>query len=102
MPPLKPLANAWNQRTLSRGLQVVLSYDEDRWRLALRRENVPPSEDEIEICMQAWEVPESAHRTMSTASARHPLTDRIVKYHTVELTWLEYEHRTIQPTAQAG
>ena len=42
---------------LERGLELVLERRDNRWRLALARADVAPSDHEIEICRAAFGVP---------------------------------------------
>lgn len=48
----------WVHRRLSRGLEIVLQRNEERWRLALARADTWPANEEIEICRRAFAVPE--------------------------------------------
>lgn len=84
---------AWNMRSLTGGLQMLLSYQDEEWRLALRREGVPPSEDEIALCMAAFDVPDECARTRRTR--KETKYHQAVTYHIVELTWREYEPHTV-------
>ena len=60
-------------RPLPHGLQLVMQrQDRHRWRLALGREGVYPSDMEVEICRQAFAVPDTAEITKRTAAFRHP------------------------------
>lgn len=85
--------SAWNMRTLPRGLQMLLSYQEEEWRLALRREGVEPSEEEISLCMAAFDVPDECARTRRTR--KETKYHQVVTYHIVELTWREYDPHTV-------
>jgi hypothetical protein len=81
--------SAWIMRTLPRGLQMLLSYEGDRWRLALRREDVMPSEDEVDLCSLAFGVPDAAGRHNFKSKETAAVTHRRIMYHVVELTWRE-------------
>jgi hypothetical protein len=81
--------SSWNMRTLPRGLQMLLSYQDEQWRLALRREGVAPSEEEISLCLAAFDVPDTCGRArrISKETKYH----QTAVYHIVELTWREYD-----------
>lgn len=80
--------SAWNMRTLNGGLQLLLSYHDEQWRLALRREGVPPSEEEIALCLAAFDVPDECAR--SRRISKETKYHQTVTYHVVELHWREY------------
>jgi hypothetical protein len=82
---------AWNLRTLPRGLQLLLSYQDNRWRLALRRTDVAPSEKEVELCARAFDVPAEPRRRNYTSSEKASVTNHKVVYHIVELSWREID-----------
>jgi hypothetical protein len=75
---------------LPQGLQLVMQrQDRNRWRLALGREGVYPSDTEIETCRRAFAVPDAAELTRRTAPYQHPKTQRRITYYIAELTWRE-------------
>jgi hypothetical protein len=76
-------------RPLVKGLQVVLRWEDERWRLALGREGVFPSETEVEVCRRAFAVPEGVETARREASWRHPKTLRAVRWQVVEMSWVE-------------
>ena len=77
-------------RPLPHGLQVVMQrQDRHRWRLALGREGVYPSDTEVEICRKAFAVPEAAELAKRTARFCHPKSKRVITYYVAELTWVE-------------
>lgn len=82
-------ARGWIQRPLKNGLQIVYSYCGDEWRLALRREGVPPSENEVAVIRRDFDVPEGALRFDNQQTETHPKTRRKIRYHRVELLWRE-------------
>ena len=84
----------WNLRTLPRGLQLLLSFEGNRWRLALRRTDVAPSEEEVELCMAAFDVPAEPRRRNYTSSEKVSITNHKVVYHIVELSWRELDPAT--------
>jgi hypothetical protein len=81
--------DAYMMLTLKNGLQIVYSYRGDEWRLALRREGAPPSENEVEIIRRDFDVPESAARFDNMMSETNPHSGRKIRYHRVELLWRE-------------
>lgn len=82
---------AWNMRTLPRGLQLLLSFEDTRWRLALRRTDVAPSEEEVALCVEAFDVPAEPRRRNYTSSEKSSVTHHKTVFHIVELTWREIE-----------
>ncbi len=75
---------------LARGLELVLERrGEQQWRLALGRQDVEPSVDEIEICREAFRVPAAAEPNAVTKQRKSPKTNLPVVYHVTELTWRE-------------
>ena len=75
----------WVQRRLPRGLEIVLQRKGERWRLALARPDVWPSDDEIANCLRAFkllDLVEEQHRL--PAKGRQP-------YYVVEMCWREAE-----------
>ena len=80
---------AWNMRTLANDLQLVLACEGDSWRLAMRREGVPPSQDEIDSVREAFDVPDAAARFDNMQSEPNSKTQRKVRYFRVELLWRE-------------
>lgn len=105
MPTLKQLAGGMRQaldwaqqvrkpearmkRTLPNGLQIVYSYEGDRWMLALSRENVHPSAAEVDAVRADFGVPESAWECISTITEEKPVTGRRVKWSVISLIWRE-------------
>lgn len=76
-------------KPLARGLTVVMQRVEGRWRLALGREGVDPSDMEVEICKAAFKVPTGAWEERLIKDYTHPKTRRTIKYHVVNLKWVE-------------
>jgi hypothetical protein len=93
---------AWNLRSLPRGLQLLLSYQDDRWRLALRRTDVYPSEEEVELCARAFDVPDCPRRRNYTSSEKSSITNHKTVYYIVELTWREIAPAQPEADSQAG
>jgi hypothetical protein len=96
---------AWVQRTLAGGLDLVYSRDGDQHRLALRREKVPPSPTEVEVCAAAFRVPEGTEpRSYLSNKTPNLNSGRLVRYQVVELTWREIEpaRTPARPAAYAG
>lgn len=80
---------AWTAAALPGGLDMVLSRADDSWRLALRREQVPPSQTEIVILREVFGVPDDTEVRSSTKSEPHPVTKRIMRWQIVEILWRE-------------
>ena len=76
-------------KPLARGLKVVMQRTQGNWRLALGREGVYPSEQEIEICRAAFHVPAGCAESMRVAFSVHTKTRRTIQYHVVDMTWRE-------------
>jgi hypothetical protein len=84
---------------LSGGLVIILSRNEPRWRLTLRRLSVYPSEREVAICARAFSV------AVGTEPARRVQTERVsaqqtVIWYCIDLIWREIEE-TAPTTATA-
>lgn len=78
---------AWTPYRLAGGLQMILAHDGLSWRLILRRENVFPSNNEIEICAAVFGAPEGTtpvQRKYSEMSG-----GMTTRWHAVELNWRE-------------
>ena len=54
--------NGWVNYTFPGGLDIILSRNGEKWRLALRREKVFPSDVELAILTQAFAVPDGVGR----------------------------------------
>jgi hypothetical protein len=105
MPPIRQLASglrqaldwaqqlgkhqAYMMRTLPNDLQIVYAYQGDKWRLTLRREDRPVSEDEIESIRTAFDVPEAAQLVRSSGTDQHPVSRRRIKFYRAEFLWRE-------------
>lgn len=76
-------------KPLARGLTIVMQRFEGNWRLALGREGVDPSAMEVEICKDAFKVPEGAWEERLTKAYIHPKTHRTINYHVVNFKWVE-------------
>ena len=80
----------WQRMKLANGLDVILQHVNDgRWRLALARENVYPSDVEVDVCRKSFDVPDAAEEQRSEKQHKHPKTGRIIEYRRVELFWME-------------
>lgn len=79
---------------LPRGLELVMQrHVEDsgavRWRLALGRTDVVPSEEEIRICSEAFGVPAGTEHTVRTTERKNPKTGSINTWYVAEMYWYE-------------
>ncbi len=79
----------WVHHRLGHGLELVMQRKEGRWRLALGREMVYPSETEVDVCRQAFAVPAGAEQERLMRMRRHAKTGRTITYYVVEVTWRE-------------
>ncbi len=85
----------YSHQRLQRGLEIVLQRSAEpsgalRWRLALGRTDVAPSEDEIAICRKAFGVPEGTEHTEVKSKSRYSKKSGIVSHwHIVEMYWYE-------------
>lgn len=85
----------YSHQRLARGLEIVLQRHVEsngalRWRLALGRPDVAPSEDEIAICRKAFGVPEGTEHTAVQSKSRYSEKSKIVSnWHIVEMYWYE-------------
>lgn len=80
----------WTRTKLAHGLDMILHrVDEHRWRLALAREGIYPSDTEIAICRESFDVPPAAEEKRTQKVHHHPKTKRTIVYHVAELTWIE-------------
>ena len=80
---------AYCHHKLSRGLELVLQRTDRRYRLALGRTDTAPSDTEIELCMDAFNVPAGAE-PHHVVKIRQGKTGKLI-YHVAELTWTEQE-----------
>jgi hypothetical protein len=90
---LKPAA--WVKRELPRGLQLILSHNNASYRLALAREGVYPSDEEIAICMAHFAVPEGTDPKRFETQTYQAKTGRNVRLYVVELIWRDLDAATI-------
>lgn len=85
----------YSHQRLQRGLEVVLQRHVEsngaiRWRLALGRNDVAPSDDEIAICRKAFDVPVGTeHEAVKTKSRPSKKTGKLITWHIVEMYWYE-------------
>jgi hypothetical protein len=83
---------AWTRTKLAHGLDIILQrVDEHHWRLALAREGIYPSDTEIAICRESFDVPPAAEESRKQKVHHHPKTKRTIVYHVAELTWIEQQ-----------
>lgn len=78
----------WTEFTLGGGLRLILSRNDERFVLSLRREGVFPSEHEVAVLVREFGVPEG------TEPSRRQLTDnksagRTIRWFIVDLAWRE-------------
>ena len=66
-----------------------MSRTDGNWRLALGREGVYPSDQEIEICRASFHVPAGCAESKRVSPSVHPKTKRVINYCVVDLTWVE-------------
>lgn len=80
---------------LPRGLEIVMQRHVEssgamRWRLALGRQDVAPSDEEIAICRNAFGVPEGTeHTAAQTKNRPSKKTGKLITWHIVEMYWYE-------------
>ena len=85
----------YSHQKLARGLQIVLQRNVEssgaiRWRLALGRQDVGPSDQEIAICRKAFGVPEGTEHSAVQNKSRVNMKSRIVStWYIVEMYWYE-------------
>lgn len=85
----------WSRETLSGGLDIVLSHNGEKWRLALRREKVYPSETEAAILTKAFAVAEGTEPSRFQTCDVHPTTQRRIKWRIIEYNWREVDDESI-------
>jgi hypothetical protein len=82
----------WVHRRLSHGLEMVLQNDERQWRLALARNDVPPSAEEIAICQKAFNVPAGTEATLIVKERQLKKGPaKVEQVHVAEMYWTEQE-----------
>lgn len=81
----------WAQETLSGGLDIVLSRNGEKWRLALRREKVYPSETETAILTRSFDVAEGTEPIRRQTCDVNPTTQRRIEWRIIEYNWREVE-----------
>lgn len=85
----------YSHTRLPRGLEIVLQRNIEatgavRWRLALGRQDVAPSEDEIANCRSAFGVPVGTEHAAVPSRVRVSKKTGIVSsWHIVEMYWYE-------------
>ena len=81
----------WANHTLPGGLDRVFSHNGEKWRLALRREKVFPSEVEADILTRAFGVAEGTEPKRRQYCEVHPDTQRRIQWQIIEYNWIEAE-----------
>jgi hypothetical protein len=81
----------WVNHTLQGGLDIVLSHNGEKWRLALRREKVFPSDVEADILTRAFAVAEGTEPQRRQFCEAHPSTQRRIEWRSIEYNWREVE-----------
>ena len=76
-------------RRLERGLELVLQRTDNRWRLALGRTDVQPSDDEIAICRRAFGVPAGTDEVRTHKQRVNLKTDTTTNMYVCEMVWME-------------
>jgi hypothetical protein len=93
-------AHAWVLETLPGGLGLILQRDEvdgrPRYRLALRREKVQPSDHELAVCASVFRVPPGYEAQRFRQVLPCVKTNGKTRYEVVEVFWYE------QPEAAAA
>lgn len=79
----------WTEHTLPGELNLVLSHNGEKWRLALRRERVYPSEVEERLLRQAFGVAEGTEPLRRQTCEEHPITKRRIERRVIEYNWIE-------------
>jgi len=93
---LSSKARGWLHQALMRGLHVVLERRDAEWRLALGRERVFPSAQEVEICMDAFKVPLGTEQVRVEPERRQAQSARRYQgYFVVELRWREVDSERV-------
>lgn len=90
-----PKPFGWVNHTLPGGLDLVLSHNGEKWRLALRREKVFPSELEANILTRAFGVAEGTEPKRRQYREVHPNTQRRIQWQIIEYNWIETEPQSI-------
>ena len=84
-------AFGWTQQTLPGGLDVVLSHNGEKWRLALRREKVFPSQVEMGILCDVFGVAEGTEPQRRQTCDVNEVTQRRIEWRCIEYNWREVE-----------
>lgn len=85
----------YSHQRMQGGLEIVLQRSTEpsgalRWRLALGRSDVAPSEDEIAICRKAFGVPVGTEHTEVKSKSRYSEKSGIASnWYIVEMYWFE-------------
>jgi hypothetical protein len=86
-------AHAWVLETLPGGLDMILQRDEvagrHRYRLALRREKVQPSDHELAVCASVFRVPPGYESNRYRREVPNLKTQGKTRYEVVEVFWYE-------------
>jgi hypothetical protein len=79
----------WTNQTLPGGLDLVLSHNGEKWRLALRREMAFPSDVEAATLSSIFAVAEGAEPLRRQTCEEHPVTQRRIEWRIIEYNWRE-------------
>jgi len=87
----------WTNNSLPGGLDIVMSRNGDKWRLAIRREKVFPSDTEADIIFHAFAVPVGSEPIRRQFCEAHPTTQRRIEWRIIEWNWIEADE---EPASQ--
>lgn len=101
---LGKVQKGWLHQKLNRGLHLVLERKEEQWRLAVGRSGVFPSEVEIEICRDAFDVPVDTQQQWLSPAQRitRRQNGKYQGFFLVEMYWREVEVTNVGLDAGIG
>lgn len=87
----EPRGSGKEHRILFGGLHIVMERNGEAWRLAIGRDNVYPSQKEIEIIARDFNLPDGLVWTNTVVEQRSKHKDKtiVTKWHVSECVWAE-------------
>lgn len=81
----------WTRLALPRGLDIILQHKAPTWRLAIRRRDTWPSDNEADICRRAFQVADGSEPKRTTRTERGKVPADTIRWHIIEYRWRELD-----------
>lgn len=81
----------WVKHTFTGGLEIVVSRNGEKYRLAMRRQNVFPSQTEIDLLLPLFGVAEGTELHWRRVDDKFSRAPSVIHWYIVEANWIERE-----------